>query len=313
LVAFTEPLHQMVEFFGLRRAERVIRARSPAAHERVRDHFVAAERRLAAGRRALDDVAASLLMCAAVRHYLAAMSAAGTPEVTLPDLPRDAARPDASPADADAARAALASDDALYFDRLGPAEADRTRRALERAASVLRRRVEARTLVHVRGSRWGRIAAIFVVLAYAGLLVARAKLLPKDIALGKPITLSSNRGPTRDGHELVDGDVGLSYAVATNNEESPSATVDLQRPYRIKTVKVYNRVDGWYDDCLPLVVEASVDGAQYVEIARRDAHFGWSPPWVVDGRGTVGRFVRLRVARRSYLALSEVEVFGDPE
>jgi hypothetical protein len=78
-------------------------------------------------------------------------------------------------------------------------------------------------------------------------------------------------------------------------------------------VKVYNRIDGWFDDCLPLVVEFSIDGNTYKEIGRRTDHFGTNPPWVVDGRQQSARFVRLRVDRKSYLALSEVEIYGKPE
>ncbi|MDP9001383.1 MAG: hypothetical protein M3O46_14875, partial [Myxococcota bacterium] len=63
-------------------------------------------------------------------------------------------------------------------------------------------------------------------------------------------------------------------------------------------------------DCLPLVVELSTDGKTYAELARRDDHFDSDPPWIVEAGGRRARYVRVRVARKSYLALSEVEVFG---
>ena len=71
-----------------------------------------------------------------------------------------------------------------------------------------------------------------------------------------------------------------------------------------------NRVDGWFDDCLPLVVELSRDGVKWEEIGQREDHFGTDPPWIVNAGGRMATQVRLRVARKSYLALSEVEVFG---
>jgi hypothetical protein len=113
-----------------------------------------------------------------------------------------------------------------------------------------------------------------------------------------------------DGHELVDGETISSFGVHTNTEDSPRVTIDLQSIYRIFSIKVYNRGDGWFDDCLPLVVELSADGQNYFPVGRRDVHFDQSPPWVIDAQKHQARYVRLRVDRRSYLALSEVEVFG---
>ena len=121
---------------------------------------------------------------------------------------------------------------------------------------------------------------------------------------------SSRKAGPPDGHELVDGDIGTSFGVLTNVEDSPSVVIDLQDRYWIDSVKVHNRVDGWFDDCLPLVVELSQDGVHWDAIGRRDQHFDANPPWVVDGGGRPAHFVRVRVDRKSYLALSEVEVYG---
>ncbi len=160
----------------------------------------------------------------------------------------------------------------------------------------------------MRGTRWGRWAALALMALYICFVTLRSKVWPKNIALGKLVNDSSQYAG--DGHELVDGELGAVPGVRTNTEESPSAVIDLGREYRIDRVSVYNRLDGWFDDCLPLLVELSVDGARYNELARRDQHFGTDPPWTVDGRRELARYVRLRVARRGYLALSEVEVFG---
>jgi hypothetical protein len=172
---------------------------------------------------------------------------------------------------------------------------------------MVRSRVEARTLVNVRVTRWARWAALAVVVAYAALVVLRATVLPKNIALNKPVHPSSRKVSPPDGKELVDGDVGTSFGVHTNVEDSPNVVIDLQDKFWIDSVKVHNRVDGWFDDCLPLVVELSVDGTKWDEIGRRGDHFD---AWVVSGRGKPANFVRVRVDRKSYLALSEVEVYG---
>jgi hypothetical protein len=310
------PVH---EFFTLRRAERTIRAYVPAQHARVHDHAAAADRRLWSGRRVTHAVAAAVLLRGAVTHYLYAAACARDAGADLdsldlaaamPSLPPDPARPTADPTDDARVRAALASNDSLYFDRLSAEDAERTRWALDRAATLVRHGVEARTLGHVRGARWGRLAAILVVVGYAAFALTRALVLPKNIALGKPVHPSSRKAAQLDGHDLVDGDIGTSYGVHTNTEDSPSVVIDLQSRYWIDSVQVHNRVDGWFDDSLPLVVELSQDGKTWDEIGRREQHFDASPPWVVNGRGKPAQFVRVRVDRKSYLALSEVEVFG---
>lgn len=308
----------IVEFFTLRRAERTVRAYVPAQSARVRRHVQAAERRLRAGRRVTDAAAAAVLLREAVLQYLVAMEVArdaAAPEgatAPLPPLPPDPARPRADPSDDARVRAAIASRDPLYFDGLAEEGVERARWALDRAGAMLRRNVESRTLVAVRGTRWGRFAAVLVLVLWAAVAFARAKLLPKNIAFGKPVHPSSLAENPPSGQELVDGETGASFGVKTREEDSPNVVIDLQGIYWIDTIKVHNRVEGWFDDCLPLVVELSRDGTKWDEIARRDRHFDANPPWVVEGGGRGARYVRLRVARHGYLALSEVEVYGKP-
>jgi hypothetical protein len=310
-------LGRVREFFLLRQAERTIKSYETGQEQRVRAHAVAAEQRLAAARRVWQSVPAAALLLEAVRHYLRALKeaqpAGGRPPdgdlaSSLPALPPDAARPEATPSDDERVRAALTATDSLYLDRMTPEEAALTRTALERAASALGGHVEARSLAHVRGSRWGRVAAVVILALYAGLALARAVLLPRNVARDKPVHPSSSRHG--DGHELVDGEVDTVPGVLTGMEESPSAVIDLVAIYAVDEVRVYNRIDQSFDDCLPLAVEVSLDGATYKEVGRRDQHFAADPPWIVPVHHEVARFVRVRVLRRGYLALSEVEVFG---
>jgi len=315
------------EFFTLRRAESTVRGYAPAQHALVAEHTDAALLRLVAGRRVSQAVSAAALLRDSVAHYLDAAAIARDASAdlahldraaALPPLPPDPARPRAEPSDDARVRAALASTDTLYLDRLSPEDAERARWALDRAATMLRRTVEARSLPHLRGARWGRIAAALLVLAYAAWTLVRVFVLPKNIALDKPVRASSrergpspNGAPSPDPKELVDGDLGTSYGVRTAVEDNPSVVIDLLDTYWIQTVKVHNRIDGWAsDDCLPLVLEVSVDGAQWNEVARRTEHFEAKPPWVVNASGRGARYVRLRVDHHGYLALSEVEVYG---
>jgi hypothetical protein len=306
----------IAEFFTLRRAERTVRAFVPAQSARVRRHVQAAERRLRAGRRVTDATAAAVLLRESVLQYLIAIEAAraaAAPEgaaAPFPALPPDPARPRANPSDEVRVREAIASRDPLYFDGLPTEDVERARWALDRAASMLRRNVESRTLVAVQGTRWGRVAAVTVLVLWGAVALAKAKLLPKNIAYGKPVHPSSLAENPPSGRELVDGDTGVSYAFKTREEDSANVVIDLEGIYWVDTIRVHNRVDGWFDDGLPLVVELSRDGNKWDELARRDRHFDANPPWVIEAGGRGARFVRLRVARHSYLALSEVEVYG---
>jgi hypothetical protein len=318
--SFIDPIR---EYFTLRRAESTVRAYAPGQQARVAEHVEAGRQRLAAGRKTTAAVPAAVLLRDAVIHFLLAAAVAkdpagtGTPELdassALPPLAPDPASPDAVPTDDARARGALASlatADVLYFDRLAPEDAERTRWALDRAAALARSKVEARTLTHLRGARWGRIAAIVLLAGYAAFAFVRARVVAPDIALGKPVHLSPHRAPPWDGHELTDGETGTTFTKLTQQDDNPNAVIDLLGRYWIDKVKIYNRADGWFDDCLPLVVELSQDGTHWEEIGRRTEHFEASPPWVVDGGGRAASFVRVRVDRKSYLLLSEVEVFG---
>jgi hypothetical protein len=312
------------EWFFLGEAERTIRGYTTAQHALVRAHYDAGLDRFRAANGIVEAVSASVLLREGIRHLLLSRAAAQDPRAdgdslahidlaaALPELPADPDRPDVSPGDTERARSALASSDPLYFDRLAPEAAEATRTALERALSSLRHQVEPRTVAYVRGSRRGRLAAAAVLGLYVVYRITAAMLLPPNIALNKPVHASSYRVNPPDGHELVDGDIGPTYGIHTANEDSPRVTIDLLGVHKLRTVKVHNRGDGWFDEGLPLVVEVSVDGQNYEPIGRREEHFDRDPPWVIDAGRHPARFVRLRGDRPgSYIALSEVEVFGE--
>ncbi len=322
--SFDMPLASLVidpvrEFFALGEAERAIRAYLPAQRIRVRQHFDAAERRFLAARSLAADLPAAVLLREGVTQYLAAAALARDPDADpaaldlaahLPPIPLDPARPDAEATDDARVRAIVSAADPLYFDRLAPADLERDRAALERAGSLLRRRIEARSLTGVKWTRWGRVGALALAGICALFGVVRVALEPTDIAKGKPVSYTSLVGNLADGRGLVDGVIGTGYGIHTLTEESPHVVIDLLAPYRITGIRVHNRADGWYDECLPLLVELSTDGRTYSELGKRETHFDADPPWDVDGHMEPARYVRLRVPRRGYIALSEVEVFG---
>jgi hypothetical protein len=307
------------EFFLLEEPRRAIDAYDPAQRARIAELCASSAARVKVARRTTSAVPSCLLLRDAVT--MLARASAASRDATLgdaalaqldgagelPQLPPDPL--DGTEGDAERVQQALRARDPLYLDRLEPGALERLRLALERAAEAMRTRVEARSLLHVRALRWGRLAAVVLILLYAGWFFVRRRL-PTNIAAGKPVHVSSYKLNPPDGQELATGRAGFTFAVHTNVEESPNVVIDLQGDYAIDRVEVYNRGDGWWDDCLPLVLEVSRDGNSYTELARREEHFGFDKPWVVRASGTVARFVRARVARHSYLALGRVAVFG---
>ena len=318
VLALVDPVR---EFFLLRRAEQAVRRYSLEQHALVRALVDAGDARARAARWTVGALPASVLWRDALRLYLRAASVAEGHDTSasaeelarlLPPVPSDPASPRSQRADDAQVRAALLATDDLYLDRIAAAEIEQTRWALERACRSARGQVEARSITNLRGLRWGRLTAIAVVAAAVAWGTVRGRIVPADVALGKPVHPSSRRSATPEGQDLVDGDVGTSFAIHTNTEDNPNVVIDLLGTFSVDKVVVYNRVDGWFDDSLPLVVELSLDGSHYEEVGRREQHFDADPPWTVAVTHHRARFVRLRVARRSYLALSEVEVFGGP-
>jgi hypothetical protein len=206
---------------------------------------------------------------------------------------------------------ALASRDPLYLDSLEESERQLLVDALEREAAWLRGQIDLRSAVNVRATRLGRQAALVLLLVYGAYALVSHIFAPKNLALHKPVQVSSQQRGTPDPSGLVDGHKGDTYDLATDTSAQEGwATVDLQADVPIHKVVVYNRGDMNMDDCLPYVVELSVDGRQFHDVARRETHFGdggfLSPPWVAPVGGHA-RYVRLRA--KGYVAVSELEVY----
>jgi hypothetical protein len=239
-----------------------------------------------------------------------AATLAGRDTMTLLQAVRAAA---GRPADADSRRIdlAIASKDPLYFDALDEGELMLVHGALKREAAWLRRQIDLRSTANIRGTLLGRMAAAFLVVLYlAGCLVGKA-LGPKNLALGKPVRVSSQQPGTPDPSGLVDGKKIETYGLHTDvSGQNPWALVDLLREENIRKIVVYNRGDMNLNDGLPYALDLSLDGQQFHEIARRDTPFGdggfLSSPWTAKVRERA-RYVRIRA--NGYIALNEIEVF----
>jgi peptidoglycan/LPS O-acetylase OafA/YrhL len=161
-----------------------------------------------------------------------------------------------------------------------------------------------------------RVRALF---AAAGVLAAavywRHGLLalfgPKNIALHAAVTASSHEDGKPQSDALTNGELESEFGLHTKREDEPWATIDLGSPHRIGAIRVYNRLDGYQDEALPLELSVSDDGQNFRVIARRERMFTQAFPWRIRVGGDPVRYVRVGVPRTTPLCLSEVEIFEE--
>ena len=312
---------EALDAFLLRDAERISAARTPVVEKAVARLHAAATRRItvADGLSESRDAAvairlyreACVILCAAA---LASRAGDASASVAIPPSAEDfdafektLTLPQTSAWTA--VRDAVRSDDPLLGDALEPAEADDLQRKLASAASLLLRGVDPRTPRQLRVARVIRIivsAIAIVVLLWWSLSIL---LSTPNVALRKPVRASSLRGMT-DGSGFTNGNVESTYGVHTETEASPWISVDLGSVMSLSKVKVYGRGDGWANESVPLVLEISVDGETFTEVDRRADPVGQFLPWTSKRDGEKARWVRVRLPRQGYIALSEIEVFA---
>jgi hypothetical protein len=120
--------------------------------------------------------------------------------------------------------------------------------------------------------------------------------------------VAASYGTTAAG--ATDGDRSTSYGFHSVENDAPWLSIDLGQRILIDRVKVFGRSDCCFDQSIPIVLEISDDGVNYREVATRTENFSDYSPWVVPCQGAAARYVKLRVQRRTYLVVNEVEVYG---
>src|SRR5450432_2224253 len=202
--------------------------------------------------------------------------------------------------------------DPLAVERLTPDEAREAAQTASAVVSSLATLVEPRDVSDIRfarGVRQGGLA--LAALALVAWLAARL-YGPTNLALHKPVLTSGvHPAATSPPAGLTDGVTTGGYGVHTAAAPLPWVSVDLLDVHAADAVKVYNRGDGWYDDGLPMTVQLSRDGVTFVDIGTRTTPFGQDAPWVLEVPHQKARYVRVRGGAGKYVALSELEVFGD--
>ncbi|WP_460253225.1 discoidin domain-containing protein [Acidiphilium sp. MT5] len=147
---------------------------------------------------------------------------------------------------------------------------------------------------------------------------------PGNLCQGKQATQSSlspysiGRTLEEDAAGAINGRIDGQIKFHTDMEDSPWWQVDLGAMFGVSQVKIYNRMDvpGVMARAAHLAIEVGFRGDDWVEIYRRKNP---EPFGGIDGNPLVfaptipvpARFVRVRLLRRDYLHLDQVEVFGE--
>lgn len=278
-------------FFGglgevllLRDAERRARTIDEARRSEAAELVVAARLRLRASRRVGHPAPAIELLRLA--HGYAARAA----ELTTDGVPEP-----------------LAPLTDLELDRAPLADLEARREELDGTVRSLLDATETRSVFALRVRRYGRIAALVLLVLFLGVRFVRARVGDHNLALGKPVIPSSIKFNPPNPSEVVDGKTRGTFGIVTGDEAAPQIVIDLEAEHTIRTIKVYNRGDGWFDDCIPLIVDTSVDGVTYDMVGRRTTHFDL---WSLDAGGRTARYVRVRRDEPGYITLNEIEVIG---
>jgi hypothetical protein len=151
------------------------------------------------------------------------------------------------------------------------------------------------------------IPVVAIALALVGVFYGLDRLeQARDIARQKPWTASSRwpEGGCLSPAQECPG--SPMYFFSTTEEDSPWLEIDLGAVQPVSAFRVSNRKDCCLERAIPLVIEVSVDHTHFKEVARRTEDFS---TWKGSFPSTNARWVRLRVARRSFLHLSSVRLF----
>jgi hypothetical protein len=171
----------------------------------------------------------------------------------------------------------------------------------------LERRKQSDVLGRLKAQRSQRLLLALVLLAAlllpAGVSVGRLWRGP-DLASGKPWRTSSTQDVCHPTKFTCAGAQTAIFFI-TKEEDRPWYEVDLLTPRRIGRVEVQNRRDTGQDRAVPLVIELSLDGQSYFQVASRTEPFS---RWNAEFPRQEARYVRVIVPRQSTLHLERVSV-----
>ncbi|NOU26697.1 MAG: discoidin domain-containing protein [Polyangiaceae bacterium] len=173
----------------------------------------------------------------------------------------------------------------------------------------LLRSLDLRSRFAVRATRYGRMLALVVVLAWPILPLASRLRHGPNVLRGAAVTASSRFPGTPDPSGLTNGDVESRFAGHTTKEKDSWFLIDLGQARHLAEVRVFPRGDGYLNDSVPVVMETSADGVTFAQVGSRADVYTQAAPWTVRS-GMDARFIRIRMPGLGYLALSEVEGYA---
>jgi hypothetical protein len=135
--------------------------------------------------------------------------------------------------------------------------------------------------------------------------VSRWRDRQTDLAAGKAWTASSRFSEGGCGPRQQSCEESPHFFFCTEEQDRPSLVIDLGKVTSISSVVVENRRDCCGERPVPLVLQLSQDQERWRRIARRDQPFS---TWRAEFPSIRARFVKLYVARKSFLHLSRVRV-----
>ena len=199
----------------------------------------------------------------------------------------------------------------LTIDSLPAREATLRAEAADALTRWMLTLAELRSPRQRRATRALRISIAILALLAIPIAGEVWAVLPTNISLHKKVSVSSQvPGTHPDG--VVDDEVYGLPSFESAIEDSPWLAVDLGQRYLISDAEVFGRHDCCFDQAIPLAFEVSDDGETYRTLATKTDPFVSLLPWIVKPLQVEARYVRVRVLRRSILALTEVVVYGRP-
>ncbi|HLV66562.1 MAG TPA: discoidin domain-containing protein [Polyangiaceae bacterium] len=153
--------------------------------------------------------------------------------------------------------------------------------------------------------RLGLVAAVLVLIGFAGFMVRDRAEAARDLAAGKPWRTSSTYPIAACKPPMQECDESPHFFFHTNEEKDPWIEFDLGSVQRIGSIRIENRGDCCTDRAVPLVVEASTDQKQWRVLARREEKFS---NWRALFDPVEARWMRLRVDKKSLLHLKSVRI-----
>lgn len=164
----------------------------------------------------------------------------------------------------------------------------------------------SREVSRVLLARWSRlvtIALVVIALVVVASVAVKKAGQGKNLAAGKPWKTSSTYPTCNfDAHECNGSPTNVFFH--TNEEDNPWWEVNLGAPTQFAHIEIENRSDCCTERVVPLVVEVSDDEKSWREIGRKKDVFS---TWTLNAPARA-TYVRLRVAKRSFLHLGSVVI-----